>query len=121
MRVSPRVLARRALLRLARAPSQTHALVSRLLLARGQARSEEHTSELQSQSNLVCRLLLEKKNKLVANSSGPMKRKHYCGLTPAGRLNLMHAAHARSDTSAYILTVTIASDLNSLCTHDQPH
>src|SRR2546430_13324775 len=27
-------------------------------------RSEEHTSELQSQSNLVCRLLLEKKNSL---------------------------------------------------------
>src|SRR2546427_7732903 len=27
----------------------------------GEARSEEHTSELQSQSNLVCRLLLEKK------------------------------------------------------------
>src|SRR6266853_2261035 len=26
-------------------------------------RSEEHTSELQSQSNLVCRLLIEKKNK----------------------------------------------------------
>src|SRR2546430_6865920 len=29
----------------------------------GPARSEEHTSELQSQSNLVCRLLLEKKKK----------------------------------------------------------
>src|SRR2546430_12544753 len=29
-------------------------------------RSEEHTSELQSQSNLVCRLLLEKKNKYKA-------------------------------------------------------
>src|SRR2546430_12288128 len=29
------------------------------------ARSEEHTSELQSQSNLVCRLLLETKNKCV--------------------------------------------------------
>src|SRR5688572_31447023 len=28
----------------------------------GGIRSEEHTSELQSQSNLVCRLLLEKKN-----------------------------------------------------------
>src|SRR2546430_8992805 len=28
-------------------------------------RSEEHTSELQSQSNLVCRLLLEKKNRLI--------------------------------------------------------
>src|SRR2546427_9389361 len=31
-------------------------------------RSEEHTSELQSQSNLVCRLLLEKKNKKIAKS-----------------------------------------------------
>src|SRR2546430_3064138 len=29
----------------------------------GDVRSEEHTSELQSQSNLVCRLLLEKKKK----------------------------------------------------------
>src|SRR3989475_5725319 len=29
-------------------------------------RSEEHTSELQSQSNLVCRLLLEKKKKKTA-------------------------------------------------------
>src|SRR2546430_3763897 len=33
-----------------------HRTVSRV------TRSEEHTSELQSQSNLVCRLLLEKKN-----------------------------------------------------------
>src|SRR5438270_10280628 len=30
-----------------------------------QIRSEEHTSELQSQSNLVCRLLLEKKKKTL--------------------------------------------------------
>src|SRR5688572_32433338 len=32
---------------------------------RRHARSEEHTSELQSQSNLVCRLLLEKKNIII--------------------------------------------------------
>src|SRR5688572_31748838 len=32
-------------------------------------RSEEHTSELQSQSNLVCRLLLEKKKKNKKNNS----------------------------------------------------
>src|SRR2546428_3870038 len=31
-------------------------------------RSEEHTSELQSRSDLVCRLLLEKKNKLRSRS-----------------------------------------------------
>src|SRR5690606_40659533 len=30
----------------------------------GLGRSEEHTSELQSRENLVCRLLLEKKNKI---------------------------------------------------------
>src|SRR5260370_28672348 len=33
---------------------------------RRQGRSEEHTSELQSHLNLVCRLLLEKKNKQIA-------------------------------------------------------
>src|SRR2546430_13567830 len=46
-----------------------NAEIKRMLLAddrfaqdsRGHGRSEEHTSELQSQSNLVCRLLLEKK------------------------------------------------------------
>src|SRR2546430_13558530 len=32
-------------------------------------RSEEHTSELQSQSNLVCRLLLEKKKTIVSSES----------------------------------------------------
>src|SRR2546430_6201072 len=34
-----------------------------------ESRSEEHTSELQSQSNLVCRLLLEKKKKNQTYSS----------------------------------------------------
>src|SRR5256886_13425537 len=33
-------------------------------------RSEEHTSELQSQSNLVCRLLLEKKKYSTINAIG---------------------------------------------------
>src|SRR2546430_8178971 len=34
-------------------------------------RSEEHTSELQSQSNLVCRLLLEKKKKQISTNTRP--------------------------------------------------
>src|SRR2546427_7088516 len=51
------------------APFQTaEGLDDQLLLAR----SEEHTSELQSQSNLVCRLLLEKK-KHCARSYGEPK------------------------------------------------
>src|SRR5688572_10988528 len=36
-----------------------------VVMAEAVRRSEEHTSELQSQSNLVCRLLLEKKKKIV--------------------------------------------------------
>src|SRR2546430_4166861 len=39
-----------------------------LAAARSFLRSEEHTSELQSQSNLVCRLLLEKKKKTTYNN-----------------------------------------------------
>src|SRR2546427_6204803 len=39
-------------------------------------RSEEHTSELQSQSNLVCRLLLEKKKKKQVNKTTPTRTKH---------------------------------------------
>src|SRR5690606_40033907 len=38
-------------------------VVPGLLEVGGGARSEEHTSELQSRENLVCRLLLEKKNR----------------------------------------------------------
>src|SRR2546430_7618028 len=41
----------------------------RWLCAREACRSEEHTSELQSQSNLVCRLLLEKKKRNEASAT----------------------------------------------------
>src|SRR2546430_12754298 len=40
------------------------------------ARSEEHTSELQSQSNLVCRLLLEKKKPLSPHPRPATPRDH---------------------------------------------
>src|SRR5688572_31270493 len=47
----------------------------------GDQRSEEHTSELQSQSNLVCRLLLEKKKEPLG-ALPPTARDTHCG---AGR------------------------------------
>src|SRR2546427_3496001 len=49
-------------------------------------RSEEHTSELQSQSNLVCRLLLEKKKNPVPAS------RSYCLVTSDG-LQRKHVPH----------------------------
>src|SRR2546428_10780049 len=43
---------------------------------RGERRSEEHTSELQSRSDLVCRLLLEKKKKKDCSSAIQQSTKH---------------------------------------------
>src|SRR3954449_3959641 len=60
---------------------QSHShLVCRLLLEKKKCKSEEHTSELQSHSHLVCRLLLEKKNRCARRG-----RKLAPG-SPAGRL-----------------------------------
>src|SRR2546430_8487590 len=64
---------------------------------RAGARSEEHTSELQSQSNLVCRLLLEKKKKKTCQPSYPTPSSQVDAvpadqLTPAGDLH----SHSRA-------------------------
>src|SRR5256885_6871824 len=46
--------------------------------ARASSRSEEHTSELQSPCNLVCRLLLEKKKKINMQDCAPDIQYHEC-------------------------------------------
>src|SRR2546430_10027033 len=55
----------------ARRPLETHDVFP-MAFAKHVARSEEHTSELQSQSNLVCRLLLEKKKTNQRNHGRPL-------------------------------------------------
>src|SRR5688572_32650536 len=49
------------------------------------SRSEEHTSELQSQSNLVCRLLLEKKKDILLSPSSHLM---HSGLAYVARAQL---------------------------------
>src|SRR2546430_5235809 len=56
-----------ALRRIVREPMLPLLLVERF--NQQERRSEEHTSELQSQSNLVCRLLLEKKKTAMRRST----------------------------------------------------
>src|SRR2546430_6477190 len=58
-----------------RRPPRVHARERRPVDSRVPLRrSEEHTSELQSQSNLVCRLLLEKKKKHISRILAPNNR-----------------------------------------------
>src|SRR2546427_6387990 len=51
-------------------------------------RSEEHTSELQSQSNLVCRLLLEKKKMLSFDRRNRQRGEMHSCLAPRTRIRL---------------------------------
>src|SRR2546427_9254209 len=54
--------------------SRTEDLSPRGVVDEARKRSEEHTSELQSQSNLVCRLLLEKKKTYTEFDSTSKRR-----------------------------------------------
>src|SRR2546430_10554620 len=56
---------------------QKRNLANRVVVARDgvEARSEEHTSELQSQSNIVCRLLLERTNAPARTTDRPGSRR----------------------------------------------
>src|SRR5439155_23801022 len=55
-------------------PSAGPAISQPSRLIAGPARSEEHTAELQSRGQLVCRLLLEKKKKTAKNSTRPRRQ-----------------------------------------------
>src|SRR2546430_6281262 len=67
-------------------------------------RSEEHTSELQSQSNLVCRLLLEKKKKkitrLITRQTTMRDRRPTPMIEPAQTSRLATHRHNHSTSQA---------------------
>src|SRR2546430_2831271 len=69
-----------------------------------QKRSEEHTSELQSQSNLVCRLLLEKKNAIHDSYSPQSLHTNASGDTPTSKayddltyVDFVHVSYSEGD------------------------
>src|SRR2546430_5672843 len=83
------------------------------------ARSEEHTSELQSQSNLVCRLLLEKNNWFKSDASTAPTTSYVpaatiigklLSLTPDTQLSALHSAsHAPLDPTTVPTTLCHAT------------
>src|SRR5256886_6862510 len=87
----------------------TRSIVTRPTTGQRAPRSEEHTSELQSQSNLVCRLLLEKKKKkheLLAIRYRRQPPRDYTARTHAYRKTAsvkyygLHAQHAVGSAEA---------------------
>src|SRR5256885_11233295 len=77
-------------------------------------RSEEHTSELQSPCNLVCRLLLEKKKKETRFRNGTPKSTHAAAVPPEGplkpRLQLSNTSTLVSDAAAKKTDVSTRTD-----------
>src|SRR5260370_7941949 len=67
-----------------------------LALVSDRIRSEEHTSELQSHLNLVCRLLLEKKNKRL------ISKRHYIPPTVVGLTNRPHGWRCTTSHAQWI-------------------
>src|SRR2546430_12184925 len=78
------------------------------------ARSEEHTSELQSQSNLVCRLLLEKKKHILIDSPSRLRASLPCQEYSAATEQTFassHDIHAHTD-----FTITATAPVAHACT-----
>src|SRR2546430_12618287 len=78
----------------------------RVLLERMAERSEEHTSELQSQSNLVCRLLLEKKK-----SHSTTADDHSLASTSTFSLSLVPYLSSAASHAAYMSSTIITCTL----------
>src|SRR2546430_3302581 len=79
-------------------------------------RSEEHTSELQSQSNLVCRLLLEKKKTSSQNKVYFATNKHCFAAKQHSFLTktLCFVAETRTKLHRYIIGVLLMSTTHIL-------
>src|SRR5688572_15208136 len=89
----------------------------------GPARSEEHTSELQSQSNLVCRLLLEKKKSqglgVLRQRGRQLRGAVAADLRPAGRgLTVGPGAARRPRVPHFFFNDPAPTEIYTLSLHD---
>src|SRR2546430_12530415 len=90
-------------------PKESNAACKRETPAYVITRSEEHTSELQSQSNLVCRLLLEKKKKntkhnLYQELASQSPDIQHFSVTLTSHIYHSHCMHSRHELSIQLLS-----------------
>src|SRR2546430_3247566 len=94
-------------------------ILSRRLNSKHQ-RSEEHTSELQSQSNLVCRLLLEKKKNYkhtpsdYAPAIAATRWRTAAVDRPWSRTSAIIMLLVRADASLRVVDTALASDIHTV-------
>src|SRR6266478_1181800 len=89
-------------------------------------RSEEHTSELQSQSNIVCRLLLEKKKKTPTTCAEPIagwesstaSTSTAATLTPAVLITSFRRSRKWSALRFFFFNDTATTEIYTLSLHD---
>src|SRR5215475_10979572 len=79
-------------------------------------RSEEHTSELQSRENLVCRLLLEKKKNTALMMALPSPNTSYSSLSSA--IDLLCSSFVYKLSSFFFFNDTATTEIYTLSLHD---
>src|SRR2546421_2301534 len=84
-------------------------------IARSVQRSEEHTSELQSRSDLVCRLLLEKKKSTISSNPEPRNTGTYTRIRVPSQCVLVHSQQTGIFTSLTLHPRYLHCRLNSAC------
>src|SRR3954464_4752031 len=82
------------------------------------ARSEEHTSELQSHDNLVCRLLLEKKHLVATDGLDCCAGEASVRLCPCWRLRLAPARQRHEGSRCCFFNDTATTEIYTLSLHD---
>src|SRR6266446_391959 len=83
------------------------------------SRSEEHTSELQSPCNIVCRLLLEKKNRLCERGSdADAAGDDQLRLSLSARKSPRFRMPAASPSSFFFFSETATTEIYTLSLHD---
>src|ERR1039458_10365772 len=82
------------------------------------ARSEEHTSELQSLRHLVCRLLLEKKTDCVIAEGDPLESRAGGGDEFYDWHNSRRRGSSRTPASFFFFNDTATTGISSLSLHD---
>src|SRR6516162_2643155 len=79
-------------------------------------RSEEHTSELQSPCNIVCRLLLEKKKKISKKCTSAFCMSLLNASAPSGRNNGSFLPHVARNV--FFFNDTASTEIYTLSLHD---